>query len=110
MIDKMTIARRKCARGTLLQMLYDNQIAAVMLRSMEYAMMPDDPHISSEIGSHIYYLADKGYVKVYVDGEPLVLDKNPTREALVRLTAKGIDLMEGTIEDNGVAFGDPSRQ
>lgn len=110
MIDRMTIVRRKCARGTLLSMLYDNQTAAVVLRSLEYAMMPDEPHISSEIGAHIYYLADKGYVVVYMGGEPLALDKNPPREALVRLTAKGIDLMEGTIEDDGVAFGDPARQ
>ena len=36
--------------------------------------------------------------------------KDPPREALVRLTAKGIDLMEGTIDDDGVAFGDPARQ
>lgn len=110
MIDKMTIARRKCARGTLLTMLYDNQTAAVMLRSLEYAMMVDDPHISSEIGAHVYYLADKGYVAAYMGGEPFTLDKNPPREALVRLTAKGIDLMEGTIDDDGVAFGDPTRQ
>ena len=26
------------------------------------------------------------------------------------LTAKGVDLMEETIDDNGVAFGDPARQ
>lgn len=110
MLDKMTIARRKCARGTLLGMLYENQTAALLQRSLEYAMMQDDPHISTEIGSHIYYLADKGYVQVYMGGEPLTLDKNPPREALVRLTAKGIDLMEGTIEDDGVAFGDPARQ
>ena len=36
--------------------------------------------------------------------------QDPPREALVRLTAKGIDLMEGTLDDEGVAFGDPMRQ
>ena len=35
------------------------------------------------------------------------LASNPPREALIRLTAKGIDLMEGTIEDDGVALYAP---
>ena len=109
-MDKVTIIRKKCARGMLLAMLYDHQSAAVMLRTLEYAIMQDDPHISTEIDAHVYYLADKGYVKVYHDGEEMTLASNPPRDALIRLTAKGIDLMEGTIEDDGVAFGDPARQ
>ena len=52
----------------------------------------------------------KGYVKVYLGDEVLSLVQDPPREALVRLTAKGIDLMEGTLDDEGVAFGDPMRQ
>lgn len=109
-MDNVTVVRRKCARGMLLGMLYEHQSAAVMLQTLEYAIMQDDPHISTEIDSHIYYLADKGYVKVYNDGELMQLASNPPRKALIRLTAKGIDLMEGTIEDDGVAFGDPARQ
>lgn len=108
-MDKMVIARRKCARGALLTLLFGNPSTAIMQRTLEYALMQDDPHISAEIGSHIYYLADKGYVKVYMGDEPISLVKDPPREALVRLTAKGIDLMEGTIDDDGVAFGDPAR-
>lgn len=52
----------------------------------------------------------QGYVKVYLGDEVLSLVQDPPREALVRLTAKGIDLMEGTLDDEGVAFGDPMRQ
>ena len=70
----------------------------------------DNPQAANEIGSHIYYLADKGYVKCYLGDEVLSLVQDPPREALVRLTAKGIDLMEGTLDDEGVAFGDPMRQ
>lgn len=109
-MDRMTVARRKCARGTLLTLLYANQTAAVTLRSLEYAMMQDDPRISMEIGEHVYYLADKEYVKVFLGDDPFPMTQNPPREALVRLTAKGVDLMEETIDDNGVAFGDPARQ
>ena len=102
-MDKMAIARRKCARGAVLTLLFGNPRAAVMQRTLEYALMQDDPQAANEIGSHIYYLADMG-------DEVLSLVQDPPREALVRLTAKGIDLMEGTLDDEGVAFGDPMRQ
>ena len=100
-MDKMAIARRKCARGAVLTLLFGNPRAAVMQRTLEYALMQDDPQTANEIGSHIYYLADKGYVKVYLGDEVLSLVQDPPREALVRLTAKGIDLMEGTLEEMG---------
>lgn len=109
-MDRATIARRKCARGMLLTLLYDNRTAALTQRTLEYALMQDDPTISTEIGSHVYYLADKGYVTVYLGDDPVCLASNPPREALVRLTAKGYDLLEGTIDDDGIAFGDPARQ
>lgn len=48
--------------------------------------MQDDPQAANEIGSHIYYLADKGYVKCYLGDEVLSLVQDPPREALVRLT------------------------
>ena len=101
-MDKMAIARRKCARGAVLTLLFGNPRAAVMQRTLEYALMQDDPQAANEIGSHIYYLADTGYVKCYLGDEVLSLVQDPPREALVRLTAKGIDLMEGTLDDEGV--------
>ena len=94
----------------VLTLLFGNPRAAVMQRTLEYALMQDDPQAANEIGSHIYYLADQGYVKCYLGDEVLSLVQDPPREALVRLTAKGIDLMEGTLDDEGVAFGDPMRQ
>ena len=87
-MDKMAIARRKCARGAVLTLLFGNPRAAVMQRTLEYALMQDDPQAANEIGSHIYYLADKGYVKCYLGDEVLSLVQDPPREALVRLTAK----------------------
>lgn len=42
-MDKMAIARRKCARGAVLTLLFGNPRAAVMQRTLEYALMQDDP-------------------------------------------------------------------
>lgn len=109
MIDDVIVARKKTTRGTLIKMLYDNQSAALTAQTMEYALMKDNPYISSEISPQLYYLAEKGYIALY-DGEcSMPLTQNPPRSALVRLTGKGIDLMEGTIDDDGVIFGDAAR-
>lgn len=37
-MDKMAIARRKCARGAVLTLLFGNPRAAVMQRTLEYAL------------------------------------------------------------------------
>ena len=109
-IDKVAIARRKGTRGQLLSMLYQHQSAALTVRTMEYALMTDNPHISSDIGELLYYLAERKYIQLYDGDEPMSLVRNPSRDNLVRITADGVDLMEETIEDKGVLFGDPSRQ
>lgn len=109
MIDNLAIARKKTTRGVLIKLLYDNQSAALTAQTMEYALMQDNPYISSEISAQLYYLCEKGYVTLYDGAEHMPLTRNPPRNALVRLTAKGIDLMEGTIEDGGVIFGDAAR-
>ena len=82
-MDKMEIARRKCARGAVLTLLFGNPRAAVMQRTLEYALMQDDPQAANEIGSHIYYLADKGYVKCYLGDEVLSLVQDPPRDCLL---------------------------
>lgn len=64
-MDRIAITRRKCARGALLTLLFGSPSTAIMARTLEYALMQDDPHISSEIGSHLFYLTDKGYIRVY---------------------------------------------
>ena len=76
-MDKIAITRRRCARGALLTLLFGSPSTAIMARTLEYALMQDDPHISSEIGSHLFYLADKGYVRVYLGDEPCTLVKDP---------------------------------
>ena len=93
-MDKIAITRRRraaryrpCCSGS--------PSTAIMARTLEYALMQDDPHISSEIGSHLFLSGGQGLCPVYLGDEPRTLVKDPPREALVRLTAKGIDLMEG---------------
>lgn len=48
----------------------------------------------------IEYLREKGYIEM----EEKKLEIYPSTIRLVKLTPKGIDLVEGTIKDNGVVF------
>ena len=63
-MDKMAIARRKYARAAQkLTLLFGNPRAAVMQRTLEYALMQDDPQAANEIGSHLLSGGQGGYVK-----------------------------------------------
>ncbi len=114
-MNKLEIARKKSARGTIMALLYDNQSAPMLVRTLGMALTSQDDHAMSEIGVHLYYLADKGYIRAYANGEDMRGDvaipvsMSIQRDALVRITADGIDLMEGTVDDEGVLFGDPDR-
>lgn len=51
-MDKMAIARRKYARGAVLTLLFGNPRAAVMQRTLEYALTQDDSqaaHLAAEV-------------------------------------------------------------
>jgi hypothetical protein len=52
--------------------------------------------VTTDIYEHLLYLADKGYIRVES------LDENPLSclEYTVVLTAKGIDLLDGSIRDD----------
>ena len=58
-MDKMAIARRKCARGAVLTLLFGNPRAAGHAEDAGICAYAGDPQAANEIGSHIYYLADK---------------------------------------------------
>lgn len=51
-----------------------------------------------ELFKHIYYLEDKGYIKVSDPYEDL------TDETKVIITAKGIDLIEATLDDPAITL------
>jgi hypothetical protein len=98
--------RPKLIRGAVLQVLYLHAMGTesplnvadpyamprgVLVRALEYShILPARP----ELNAAVRYLQEKGYVRAEWDenGEFRV----------VRLTEKGIDLVEGSIRDAGV--------
>ena len=103
------IIQRKETRGKLVSALYQQQGRFTQVSSLINAFARGLTGADTEIPNQLYYLADpqKGYVTIRYDGgEP---ELTPMRSAYVQLTARGCDLVEGTIDDPGVIFGDGDR-
>ena len=90
-ISKQESVRKRITRGHILHILYISQETPMMLHTIELCMQPENPGIGAEMVSHINYLIDRGYILV----------KKP-KGALVRITSKGQDVIEGTIADSGI--------
>ena len=105
----VTTIQRKETRGKLIVALYNQYGRWTQVGSLIHAFVRGLPSADTEIPNQINYLADpqKGFVAIrYQDGEP---ELTPMREAYVQLTATGINLYEGDIDDPGVIFGDGRR-
>lgn len=97
-ISKTEALRKRITRGSILYTLYRSP-SLMMVSTLELSMIPEDPQIGSEIVPQLNYLSDRGYVKVIEPDSPSM---NPMRGALVRITDKGQDVVEGTIPDDGI--------
>ena len=102
-ISHAEITRKKITRGSILTMLYVSQSAPMLVQTIELALLPENPQISGEMAPSVNFLADRGYIAVIRPEEPGV---NPMRGALVRITDKGQDVVEGTIRDGSIILPD----
>ena len=102
-ISNTEITRKKITRGSILSVLYNSQSAPMLVQTIELALLPENPQISSDMVPCINFLADRGYIAVIKPDEPSV---NPMRGVLVRITDKGQDVAEGTTKDSSVIFAD----
>ena len=89
----------KALRGQILdflQRIYPREIEELGVISVFYQY-----HTDKAIKQSLQYLADKGYVEINEVPHPYHRRK---KVRLYRITATGIDLLEGTIHDDGVIF------
>lgn len=100
-ISNHEAARKKITRGSILQILYVSQSAPMMASTIELAMLPENPQISTELVPQINYLVDRGYILITDTGTPTI---NPGRGMQVRITDRGQDVIEGTIVDPGIVL------
>lgn len=89
----------KALRGHLLKFLfrvYPKEIEELSIISVFYQYYSD-----IEIKKALQYLADKGYVEKRVEPFP---GFHRRKLHLYKITAKGIDVIEGTCRDEGLIF------
>ncbi|MEG0934445.1 MAG: hypothetical protein RSJ41_02530 [Clostridia bacterium] len=108
-MNGITMIQRKETRGKLVATLYAQFGRWTQVSSLINAFARGLPAADTEVPNQLNYLADeqKGFVAIrYQGGEP---ELTPMREAYVQLTATGVNLYEGDIDDPGIIFGDGQR-
>lgn len=102
-MDEMTeeeVNRNKAIRGYIIRSLAKGNQYTLLIRQITNALIADGLIVSPDIGKHIDYLKEAGYVAFADKG---VNSYNIYRkDGVVKLTKAGVDLVEGTISDPGV--------
>jgi hypothetical protein len=94
------IQYNKNIRGYILRSLAKGNQNSLLLRQITNSLLAEGLIISPDIGKHLDYLLEAGYIAF--------TDKTVTsytayrRDAVIKLTKKGVDLMEYSITDPGV--------
>jgi len=99
-MDEFFGNQNKAIRGYIMRSLARGNKNTLLCRQISSALIKDGLISSPDISKHIGYLEEKGYVEITNDR---IKSYNVyENDGTIRLTAKGVDLLEGTIEDPGV--------
>lgn len=98
--EKAIVQKNKSIRGWIIRSLAKGYNNEAMCRSIVNALMAEGMIISPDIGKHLDYLQDAGYIEF--SNKKVTAYRAFAEDTVVRLTRKGVDLVEGTVEDPGV--------
>ena len=96
-ITEQEVAKNKAIRGYIIRALARGNQNALLVRQLTNALVADGMIFSPDISD---YLADGGYIEF--SGKRVNAYNVYRKDGVVQLTKKGVDLVEGTIEDPGV--------
>jgi len=98
MSKKFQAVMNREARGYILRVLKINYPHGVRLHTIDICLIDAGILVSpGELSGFVDYLAERGYITRTTKG---VMESG--MEETLTLAAKGVDLLEGTIEDPGV--------
>ncbi|EPR07772.1 hypothetical protein [Ruminiclostridium papyrosolvens] len=99
-MSELEVSRNKAIRGYIIRSLVKGHQNTLLLRQITNALVADGMIVSPDISKPLDYLLEGGYI-TFVD--KAVNAYNAYRkDAVIKLTKKGVDLVESTIEDAGV--------
>lgn len=96
-ITPVQVMKNKRLRGQVLRTLSLFYPTAVDVGTIKSALLTRGITVSAETATVLHYLADKEYIRIIEAKITEIEDSD-----LVELTAKGVDLIEGTVNDAGV--------
>ena len=102
-MDEMTeeeVNRNKAIRGYIIRSLAKGNQNTLLIRQITKALIADGLIVSPDIGKHIDYLKEAGYI-TFPDRSVNSYTVY-RRDSVIKLTKAGVDLVEGTISDPGV--------
>lgn len=99
-ITEREIVQNKTIRGYIIRYLLRGNQYALLVRQITNALVADGLIVSPDVSKHLSYLAEAGYI-AFTDRAANAYNAY-RRDAVIKLTRKGIDLAEYTIEDPGV--------
>lgn len=99
-VEKAEIRQNKAIRGYIIRSLVKGFNNSALTRQLSNAMIAAGLVLSPDISKYLDYLEDAGYIEF--TGQKITAYNAYANDAVVRLTKEGVDLAEGTTEDNGV--------
>ncbi|PHJ38552.1 hypothetical protein P378_08625 [Desulforamulus profundi] len=94
------VKQNKAIRGYIIRSLVKGHQNSLLLRQITNALVADGLIVSPDISKHLDYLLEAGYISFT---DKTVNAYNAYRkDAVIKLTRKGVDLVEGTLDDPGV--------
>lgn len=102
-MDEMTeqeVNKNKAIRGYIIRSLAKGNQNTLLVRQITNALVGDGLIYSPDISKHLEYLKDAGYI-AFTDRTANAYSAY-RRDAVIKLTREGVDLVEGTRDDPGV--------
>lgn len=99
-ITEIEVQQNKAIRGYIIRALVKGHQNSLLVKQITNALVADGIIYTPDISKHLDYLREAEYITF--------TDKTVTaytayrRDAVIKLTKKGVDLAEGTIDDMGV--------
>ena len=98
--QEQEVNKNKAIRGYIIRALAKGSQNTLLVRQITNALVADGLILSPDISKQIEYLVEAGYIS-FTDKSANAYNVY-RRDTVIKLTRKGVDLVEGTIDDPGV--------
>ena len=102
-MDELTeqeVSKNKAIRGYIIRALAKGNQNTLLVRQITNALAADGLIFSPDISKHREYLEEAGYI-VFTNRAANAYNAY-RKDAIIKLTKRGVDLLESTIDDPGV--------